>query len=232
VGGIAASNVVVNGSRQITLDVPALPPGGLYAVSVTNPSFSSGTLANGWFADFLDVPGTSGFHPFVEKLVRHAITAGCGSGNYCPGSSVTRAQMAVFLLRSTDGSGYTPPNCLVATFSDVPCSSGFSSWVNELAERGVTAGCGGGKYCPSDAVTRAQMAVFLLRTHEGTGYTPPPCVTPAFADVPCSSGFAPWIDELAARGITAGCGAGNYCPGNPVTRGQMAVFLVTTFGLP
>jgi hypothetical protein len=31
--------------------------------------------------------------------------------------------------------------------------------------------------------------------------------------------------------VTAGCGGGNYCPGNPVTRGQMAVFLTTTFGL-
>jgi hypothetical protein len=76
------------------------------------------------------------------------------------------------------------------------------------------------------------MAVFLLRTHDGGAYTPPPCVTPAFADVPCSSSFAPWINELAARGITAGCGGGDYCPALTLTRGQMAVFLVTTFGLP
>jgi len=75
------------------------------------------------------------------------------------------------------------------------------------------------------------MAVFLLRTREGPSYFPPACVTPAFEDVPCASGLAIWIDELAARGITAGCGGGNYCPGTPVTRGQMAVFLVTTFSL-
>ncbi len=96
----------------------------------------------------------------------------------------------------------------------------------------MTAGCGGGNYCPTDPVTRAQMAVFLLRTHDGSAYTPPACVTPTFADVPCSSAFAPWIDELALRGITAGCGGGNYCPATPVTRGQMAVFLVVTFALP
>jgi hypothetical protein len=95
----------------------------------------------------------------------------------------------------------------------------------------VTAGCGGGNYCPTADVTRAQMAVFLLRTLEGASYAPPACVTPVFSDVPCSSGFAPWINELAARGITAGCGGGNYCPSNPNTRGQMAVFLTTTFGL-
>ena len=76
-----------------------------------------------------------------------------------------------------------------------------------------------------------QMAVFLLLTREGSGYTPPACVTPTFGDVPCTNPFARWIYELVARSITGGCGGGNYCPASPVTRGQMAVFLVTTFGL-
>jgi hypothetical protein len=49
--------------------------------------------------------------------------------------------------------------------------------------------------------------------------------------VPCSSGFAPWIEELVDRGITAGCGGGNYCPALPVTREQMAVFLTVNFDL-
>jgi hypothetical protein len=75
------------------------------------------------------------------------------------------------------------------------------------------------------------MAVLLLRTFEGPGYAPPACVTASFTDVPCSSNFAPWIYELVARGITGGCGSGIYCPGDPATRGQMAVFLVKTFSL-
>ena len=55
-----------------------------------------------------------------------------------------------------------------------------------------------------------------------------PAPTPLFADVPCSSPFAKWIDELSNRGVTAGCGGGNYCPTSPVTRDQMAVFLLRT----
>jgi hypothetical protein len=117
-------------------------------------------------------------------------------------------------------------------FSDVPCSSGFARWVNELAARQVTAGCGSNNYCPDNPVTRAQMAVFLLRTSDGPTYTPPACTTPPFGDVPCSSPFAPWIKELVVRNITAGCGGGNFCPENAVTRAQMAVFLVVTFALP
>src|SRR5262249_30282518 len=100
-----------------------------------------------------------------------------------------------------------------------------------LAAAGVTSGCAPNLFCPSDPVNRAQMSVFLLRTHDGSSYTPPACVTPTFSDVPCSSPFARWVNELALRGITAGCGRGKYCPSSSVNRGQMAVFLVTTFGL-
>lgn len=180
---------------------------------------------------FLDVPPSHQFHTFVNTLARNQVTGGCGGGNYCPSSSVTREQMAVFLLASREGPAYAPPACTSPVFSDVPCNSPFAAWVNELAARGVTSGCGGGNYCPAAAVTREQMAPFLLLTKEGSGYTPPACTSPVFADVPCSSPFARWVNELSVRGITGGCGGGNYCPAAPNTRGEMAVFLVRNFGL-
>ena len=74
------------------------------------------------------------------------------------------------------------------------------------------------------------MAVFLLKTKYGSAYVPPNC-TGVFDDVPCPGTFANWIEQLAAESITSGCGANNYCPLNPNTRGQMAVFIVRTFSL-
>jgi hypothetical protein len=74
------------------------------------------------------------------------------------------------------------------------------------------------------------MAPFLLKAEHGGSYTPPACVG-LFSDVPCPSLFADWIEQLAAEAITGGCGGGNYCPQNPATRGQMAVFLSITFNL-
>jgi hypothetical protein len=115
-------------------------------------------------------------------------------------------------------------------FGDVPADNPFCRWIEELARRGVVAGCGGGNYCPSSAVTREQMAVFVLRTLDPT-LNPPACGTPVFADVPASSPFCRWIEELSRRGIAGGCGGGNYCPGADVTREQMSVFLTATFGL-
>ncbi len=137
--------------------------------------------------------------------------------------------MAVFLLKSEHGSSYAPPTCH-GVFGDVACPSLFADWIEQLAAEGITAGCGGGNYCPTTPVTRAQMAVFLLKAEHGPSYTPPAC-TGIFGDVTCPSLFADWIEQLAAEGITGGCGGGNYCPNNPNTRGQMAVFLVKTFGM-
>jgi cysteine-rich repeat protein len=181
---------------------------------------------------FVDVAvAANPYYKFIETLLHNGVTTGCGGNLYCPTSSVTREQMAVFLLVSKDGEGYNPPACTAPTFNDVPCASPFSKWIEELADRGVTSGCGNGNYCPTSPVTRDQMAVFLLVTDEGSGYNPPNCTSPMFNDVPCSNPFSKWINELVNRGITAGCGNGNYCPTNTVTREQMAVFLTATFGL-
>ena len=119
-----------------------------------------------------------------------------------------------------------------ASSRDVACTpgSGFGDWIEALAAEGITGGCGGGNYCPTSPVTRQQMAVFLLKTEHGSTYVPPAC-DGDFADVPCPSTFADWIEQLAAEDITGGCGGGNYCPLNPNTRGQMAVFLTKTFNL-
>jgi S-layer homology domain len=53
----------------------------------------------------------------------------------------------------------------------------------------------------------------------------------SFGDVPSSHPFFQYVEALAASGITAGCGGGNYCPDTPLTRGQMAVFLAKALGL-
>jgi hypothetical protein len=117
------------------------------------------------------------------------------------------------------------------SFTDVPPAHPVYRFVETLLHVGVTAGCAATTYCPDGVTTREQMAVFLLRAKEGGGFAPPACTTAPFPDVPCSSPFAVWVQELVVRGITAGCGGGLYCPTNPVTRGQMAVFLTKTFGL-
>jgi hypothetical protein len=184
-------------------------------------------------ATFADVPTTYWAWSFIERLYFAGITGGCGSSPliYCPEKSVTRAQMAIFLERGMNGSTYTPPAATGTVFGDVPLSYWSAAWIEKLYADGITGGCGSGNYCPDNPATRAQMAIFLLRAKHGSSYTPPPA-TGVFGDVPTSYWAANWIEQLYAEGITGGCGGGNYCPDNPVTRAQMAIFLVRTFNLP
>ncbi|MFP5288765.1 MAG: S-layer homology domain-containing protein, partial [Thermoanaerobaculia bacterium] len=183
-------------------------------------------------AIFSDVPFDHWARPYIEGIFRVGVTTGCGNARYCPDGQVSRSEMAVFLLRAIHGSDYTPPAATGGVFSDVPAGFWAAPWIEELAEEGYTAGCGGGRYCPEQSVSRAEMAVFLLRAEHGLAFTPPPASGTVFGDVPASFWAASWIERLAAEGITTGCGNGNYCPANPVTRAEMAVFLTRAFGIP
>ena len=180
---------------------------------------------------FADVARSSGFYRFIETMIHQRVTGGCTATEYCPQSGTTREQMAVFVLVAKEGDGYVPPACTTPVFNDVPASSPFCRWVEELARRNVVSGCGGGAFCPTAAVTREQLSVFVLATREGSGWAPPACATQPFLDVPVASPFCRWIQELVNRGVVSGCGGGNYCPADGVTREQMSVFISLTFGL-
>ncbi len=180
---------------------------------------------------FTDVPTSNGFYRFVETILHKNVTGGCTTTTYCPTASTTREQMAVFVLVAKEPAGFVPPACgATPMFSDVPSSSPFCRWIEELARRGVVTGCTASTYCPTAPATREQMAVFVLRTLDPT-LNPPACGTPVFTDVPASSPFCKWIEELVRRNVVTGCGGGNYCPTSPVSREQMGVFLTVTFGL-
>jgi parallel beta-helix repeat protein len=129
------------------------------------------------------------------------------------------------VVTNTEGTTGTLEKGWVADFLDVPPVHQFYSFVTKLVTNAITVGVGGGLYGVEQSTLRQQMAVFLLKGKYGLCYVPPPCAG-VFPDVPCPSTFANWIEDLAAQGITGGCGGGNYCPQNPVRRDQMAVFLL------
>ena len=101
---------------------------------------------------------------WIEQFVADGITSGCGGNNYCPEDSVTRAQMSVFLLRAKYGADYTPPPASGTVFADVPLDHWAASWIETLANEGITSGCGEGNFCPDAPASRGQMAVFIQRT--------------------------------------------------------------------
>lgn len=180
---------------------------------------------------FSDVPTGDFFFRFIQGLYSMEITTGCGGGNFCPNDAVLREQMAVFVVRGTHGILFTPP-AATGVFGDVPTGSFFAPYIEQLFADGITSGCGGGNFCPSSPVTRAQMSIFVLRAKHGSGYTPPPATGTVFADVAAGDFAAAFIEQLFAEGITTGCGGGNFCPNDSVTRAQMATFIVRALSFP
>ncbi len=224
-----AASTTLDSRTIASVATTPLQAGAFFDVTATFPDGTEAILEKAWMSDFNDVGSANPFHDSIETLFRAGITWGCDGGNYCPTTPATREQMAVILLKAEHGADYLPTGC-AQLFADVPCTSPFASWIEQLFAEGITSGCGQGLYCPSHSVTRAQMAVFLLRTKEGPSYVPA-AATGLFGDVPPGSFAADFIEELYHRGITGGCSASplDYCPGNAVLRQQMAAFLVRTF---
>ena len=115
----------------------------------------------------LDLPTTSsdyfvddeesGHEADINRLAASGITGGCADGRYCPRSSVTREQMASFLVR-----GLHLPATSTDYFADDDVSP-HEADINRLAASGITGGCAEGRFCPRSTVTREQMAAFLHR---------------------------------------------------------------------
>ena len=135
--------------------------------------------------------------------------------------------MAVWLVRVLDRNN--PAHQATTRFDDVNTNLWWAAHTDRLAELEVTSGCATGplRFCPDRAVTRAQMATFLVRAFNidaasGAGFT----------DTAGNTHEAN-IDALAAAGITAGCETEplRYCPNKHVTRAQMATFLARALGI-
>lgn len=121
-------------------------------------------LPSGPGGTFSDDDG-SVFEPHIEALASAGVTRGCNppsNDRFCPNSAVTRGQMAAFLHRAL---GDTLPTGSAPTFTDTPGTT-FAADITWLGATGITRGCNppaNDRFCPSNPVTRGQMAAFLTR---------------------------------------------------------------------
>lgn len=117
---------------------------------------------------FTDVPSSHPGFRYIQKMAELRITAGCGATTYCPNESVTRGQMAVFIVRALQVKNRLDSrdpftHRALPYFTDVPANHIFFNHIQRLRELGITAGCSANGYCPDAPNTRGQIAVFLTR---------------------------------------------------------------------
>ena len=165
---------------------------------------------------FVDADGNK-HETAIEWILAEGITYGCAAERFCPNGLVTRGQMASFLARALD-----LPDATRDYFSDDNGTTHEAS-INRVRAAGITAGCGGTRYCPDGVVTRAQMASFLVRALDL-----PASPKDYFTDDEGNKHEAR-INAIARAGLTVGCTASTFCPNGSVTRGQMATFLYRGF---
>jgi hypothetical protein len=191
------------------------------------------TLPNVAVFDFYNVlTGPNNHHWWHNGQVEHVFTPGMNTEYYPSGDdhpseagSLKATSEFIPLLNI-----FYHRWAAATTFTDVPSTYWAYSWITRLYAAGITSGCGTNPliYCPEDSVTRAQMAIFLERGMHGSTYTPPAGTGAVFVDVSLSTWGVNWIEKLYSDGITGGCLTSplSYCPANPVTRAQMAKFLL------
>jgi hypothetical protein len=255
----ANGHVAKNNASVVTVALAANPTGatllGTFAVAAADgvasfPSLSLDTTGVGFALGatgdglivvsdpfdvtiFADVPASHPARAPIETAFKAGAMEACGMDPrvFCPDDAMTREVMAAVLLRALEGPTYAPPPATGA-FDDVPTSSPYAPWIEEHVNRGLSGGCDASNYCPTAPVNRAQMSLFLLRTLEGSGYSPP-AASGVFDDVPTSHAFADWIEDLFTRSDVVACSTVPplFCPNDAIIRADMALWLTVSLGL-
>jgi hypothetical protein len=184
-------------------------------------------------AGFTDVPPDGVHSRAVDCVVHWRVAQGRSSTSYAPSAPVTREQMATFLAGLVTRSGGTLPEPTRDHFSDDD-GSVHEDAINRLAEAGVVLGRSPGRFEPGAAVTRAQMAAFLVRGYDlraSQGGRPALALGEDWFYDDAASPLHDDVNKAASAGFAGGVGGGRYQPDGPVRRDQMASFVARALDL-
>lgn len=154
----------------------------------------------------------------IEAIAEAGITYGCTAEDFCPNQPVTRAQMASFVGRAKS----VPLEGTIAV-ADVSPTNVHAEAIAALVSNDIAQLCAPERFCPSEGITRDDMAVWLANALDISGGDA------TFGDVPADALYADAVAAIADLGVTTGCTATDFCPDETVTRAQMASFLMRAF---
>ena len=164
----------------------------------------------------------------IEVLAAAGITVGCNppdNDEFCPTDELTRGQGAAFFTRAFNlGQSADDP------FTDDD-GSVFENAINAVAQAGITEGCNppdNDEFCPTETITRAQWATFMVRALGLTAGAGDDLFTDDDGSVHEDN-----IDRIATADLTLGCNPPDndeFCPTDSVTRQQAASFFIRAMG--
>ncbi|MGM9943593.1 MAG: S-layer homology domain-containing protein, partial [Lysinibacillus sp.] len=168
---------------------------------------------------FKDVPNANSHYDSIYNLVDRGIIKGYSDGTFRPDNTLTRGQAAKILagilkLDTTD---------MTQLFTDVPAEYEHVAAINALFKKGIIGGYSDGTFRPNAILTRGQLAKILVKAFELKEAQDEQL---PFTDIAPDSDLATYVQTLLNYSITQGTSATTFSPTNPVTRGQMASFVV------
>lgn len=191
-----------------------------YLAAFAATAVISAPVADARSINFTDLETTSPHYNAIKNLYNRGVLNGFPDGTFKPNQALTREQAAVILTKALkiDTAAYTKQ-----VFSDVDSSSPYFKEINALYARGIIKGYDDKSFKPSNSLSRAQMAIILV---EAFNIQLPSSITYPFKDIGSTSGFRHYIQAIYNAGVTTGTSASTFSPNKPVTRGQMASFVV------
>lgn len=184
--------------------------------SIATPAIVPSIQAAG---NFSDVSSDAFYAKAVNELASKGIIGGYSDGTFQPNKQVTRAEVAKILAYDL---GVTTEQ-VISKFIDVKEKDWFFQPVTALAQAGGINGYEDGTFLPNKTITRAEMASLIVKAYSLKSES---SVSTPFTDVSLNSWYAGAVKTLYANNVTSGKGSVHtFAPNDPVTRGEMAVFV-------
>jgi|GEM_PF-2955966 len=184
---------------------------------------------------YTDVPTDHWASDAIESFASTGIAGSCTQDGqqFCLNRPLRRDVMAQWLERSRRGPGYPVPEASGSIFTDVSENYWAANWIELIHADGIDLGCGNSRYCPTQTMSRAQLAYFLVRALHGPSFQPRPA-SGIFDDASSGHWASAHIEQLQRDGIiTNGCygDPSRFCPDIKVSRATTATWLVRAFGM-
>lgn len=179
---------------------------------------------------FLDVSVNDPTFSSVQQIAARGIMIGIGNLLFAPNDVIKRNQMAAVLSKAFS---IPKDNPTTATFIDVPITDSFFPYIQGIYKAGMTAGCSTTslEYCPTNALTNAELGVFALRGWQRTNNSiqPVPTGYSIYSDLSTTHWGFKYAEGLSKAGLLWYCDetAKKFCPDEPVSRKQVSFVLNT-----
>jgi parallel beta-helix repeat protein len=167
----------------------------------------------------------------VERMSVRMIADGVAHGEFQPDKTVTRAEVAAFLVRALGLSPSTSGG-EKSTFTDVDTANWFAGAVRTASAVRLVEGYVDGSFRPGEAVTRQELAVMVHRAAELAGMRPAASASDAgpsqapYGDDAAIAGWAkPAVEALTRQGLLGGTPEGRFAPTAQATRAESLALL-------